>query len=329
MIFLADLTQDAPTVFNLKQLGIEITNSMVYTWVIAIVILLVLRLSTKKMQEIPSGAQNAVEAVVEGIQNFLSTILDPKVVKWSMPIIASFFIFILTANLMGLLPGVGSILVKSHDHREIADVQAEEGALDIHITPGLLHEEKRLEKKESGFFEKLPLYVSSSNQNYVPLFRPPTADANMTIAMAFVFFVMNLYWAIRFNGVWGFFVHMFGPKGGMKGFLLVMLVPIFAAVGILEVISILIRPVALSMRLYGNIYGGESVLTIMLGMLPFGLAAIPFYFLEVIVATVQALVFTILCVAFTATMCTHIDDGSHGNDHDHDDEGEKGRAGGH
>jgi F-type H+-transporting ATPase subunit a len=72
------------------------------------------------------------------------------------------------------------------------------------------------------------------------------------------------------------------------------------------VISLLVRPVALSMRLYGNIYGGESVLTVMLGMAG-GLAAFPFYFLEIIVAVVQAGVFTILCIAFIGTLCSHVD----------------------
>jgi F-type H+-transporting ATPase subunit a len=83
---------------------------------------------------------------------------------------------------------------------------------------------------------------------------------------------------------------------------------IFFIVGIVEVISIMIRPVSLSMRLYGNIYGGESVLTLMLKMLPFGIAAVPFYFLELIVCAVQAIVFTMLCVAFTATLCSHSDE---------------------
>jgi len=66
--------------------------------------------------------------------------------------------------------------------------------------------------------------------------------------------------------------------------------------------------VALAMRLYGNIYGGENVLTLMLGMGPkwmMGLAAVPFYFLELVVAVVQALVFTVLCIAFVSTTCSH------------------------
>lgn len=309
MFFFANLTQHAPTVFKFEQFGIVITNSMVYTWIIGLLLLLVLRLATHKMKEVPDGLQNGVEALIEGIQNFLNSILDPKVSGWALPVLASFFIFIFVSNIMALMPGVGSIVVRTHDAHEVNEEKQEQ--MQSEFASPLLQEVEKENIKESKYFKKWPLYVSSYDENYVPLLRPPTADANMTVAMALVFFIMNLYWAIRFNGFMGFLNHMFGPKGGLKGVLLVILIPIFLVVGVIEMISIVIRPVALSMRLYGNIYGGESVLTIMLGMLPFGLAAIPFYFLELIVATVQALVFTILCVAFTATLCSHSDDHGH------------------
>jgi F-type H+-transporting ATPase subunit a len=102
--------------------------------------------------------------------------------------------------------------------------------------------------------------------------------------------------------------HIFGVKGGMHGPILIPLTVIFIFIGLIEVISICIRPVALAMRLYGNIYGGENVLTIMLAKGWGGLAAVPFYFLEVVVGVVQALVFTMLCIAFIGTLCSHMDD---------------------
>jgi F-type H+-transporting ATPase subunit a len=116
---------------------------------------------------------------------------------------------------------------------------------------------------------------------------------------------MSTLWAVWYNGPLGLVKHIFGVKGKISGFLLLPMTIIFAVVGIVELISILIRPVSLSMRLYGNVYGGESVLTLMLKMLPFGIAAVPFYLLELIVCLVQAIVFTMLCVAFTATLCSH------------------------
>jgi len=75
----------------------------------------------------------------------------------------------------------------------------------------------------------------------------------------------------------------------------------------LEVISILFRPVSLSFRLYGNIFAGENMLDAMSKLVPgFGwLLPIPFYFLELLVGLVQALVFTLLTAVFTLLICQH------------------------
>ena len=242
---------------------------MIAVWGVAALIIAVVTLSTRRMALVPTGSQNLVEAVVDGVQGMLSGLLEPKVVRWALPLIATYFIFILLSNLVDLMPGVGSI---GYGH-------AKEGGLPF----ALDHVER-------------------------PLLRPPTADANLTISMAVIYFVMSTFWALRFNGPIGLVKHIFGVKGKIGGFLLVPMAVIFFLVGIVEVISIMIRPVSLSMRLYGNIYGGENVLTLMLKMLPGGIAAVPFYFLELIVCVVQTIVFTMLCVAFTATLCSHSDD---------------------
>jgi F-type H+-transporting ATPase subunit a len=88
-----------------------------------------------------------------------------------------------------------------------------------------------------------------------PILRGGNADINMTAAMAFTFAILWIYWAISENGLKGFIAHIFAPKG-VKGFLFWALMPLFIFVGFLEIISIAIRPVALSFRLFGNIYGG-------------------------------------------------------------------------
>ena len=82
---------------------------------------------------------------------------------------------------------------------------------------------------------------------------------------------------------------------------------IFFAVGWLEVISILFRPIALSFRLFGNIYAGESMLETLSSMMPAlaWLIPIPFYFLEVLVGFVQALVFMLLTAVFTLLIAQH------------------------
>jgi len=140
-----------------------------------------------------------------------------------------------------------------------------------------------------------------------PLLRGGNADLNMTTAMSAIFFVMWFIWAIQANGFGGFLKELFGPKGETTGVIKVLMVVIFFAVGLLEVISIMFRPVALSFRLFGNVYAGESILEAMSTMTPWlsPILPIPFYFLEVLVGFVQALVFMLLTAVFTMLIAEH------------------------
>jgi F-type H+-transporting ATPase subunit a len=146
-----------------------------------------------------------------------------------------------------------------------------------------------------------------------PFFRGANADLNMTFAMAIIFFACWIIWALQANGVGGFLGHIFAPKGHTTGFLKVMMVVVFFLVGILEVVSILFRPVSLSFRLFGNVYAGESMLEAMANLVPSlsWLIPIPFYFLEILVGLVQALVFMLLTAVFTLLITQH--DESHGS----------------
>ena len=140
-----------------------------------------------------------------------------------------------------------------------------------------------------------------------PLLRGGNADLNMTTAMAAIFFLLWIIWAIQANGVGGFLIHIFGPKGETSGFLKIIMVVIFFMVGWLEVISILFRPISLSFRLFGNVYAGESILEAMSNMVPMlsWLIPIPFYFMELLVGFVQALVFMLLTAVFTLLIAQH------------------------
>jgi len=140
-----------------------------------------------------------------------------------------------------------------------------------------------------------------------PLLRGGNADLNMTSAMALIFFLLWIIWAIQANGVGGFLLHIFGPKGETSGLLKIMMIVIFFMVGWLEIVSILFRPISLSFRLFGNIYAGESILEAMSTMVPAlsWLIPIPFYFMEILVGIVQALVFMLLTAVFTLLIAQH------------------------
>ena len=149
------------------------------------------------------------------------------------------------------------------------------------------------------------------------LLRGGNADINVTAAMSVIFAILWFYWAITENGSKGFFAHIFAPKGKFSGAMKVGMIVIFFLVGCLEIISIFIRPVALSFRLYGNVFGGEQTLESLMALggtyLAF-LPALPFMFIEVLVGLVQALVFTLLSAVFLKLICEHDD---HGEEHDH------------
>jgi len=92
------------------------------------------------------------------------------------------------------------------------------------------------------------------------------------------------------------------------------MIVVFFAAGFIEIVSILFRPISLSFRLYGNIFAGENMLETMSRMIP-GLGwllPIPFYFMELLVGLVQALVFMLLCAVFTLLMCQHEGEGPAG-----------------
>jgi F-type H+-transporting ATPase subunit a len=263
------LTPNAPVLAHLGPLAI--TNSMVATWIVAILIIVFAQYSTRRVKEIPDGAQNFWEWLVESLHNFLEGIIGPDLVKKTFWFFATIFIFILFTNWAGLLPGVGTI-----------------GWGHPNANGGLDHIAK-------------------------PLFRGVNADLNMTLAMAVTFFACWIYWAIQANGPGGFILHIFGPKGNTTGVLKILMIVVFALVGVLEVVSILFRPVSLSFRLFGNVFAGENMLESMAAIYPplAFLIPIPFYFMELLVGVVQALVFMLLTAVFTLLICQHDEGHAH------------------
>ncbi len=251
----------------LFQLGkFAITNSMLVTWIVAAGIIVFAQIATRRIKPIPSGIQNFWEWLVEGLHNFLEGIIGRQLVSKTFWFFATIFIFILFVNWFGLIPGVGTIGWGHHDPAS-----------------GVFHVDR-------------------------PLLRGGNADLNMTTAMAAIFFMLWLIWAIQAQGVAGFLKHLFAPKGETTGILKVLMAVIFFMVGWLEVVSILFRPISLSFRLFGNIYAGESILEAMSTMVPWWLSwlpPIPFYFMEILVGIVQALVFMLLTAVFTMLIAQH------------------------
>jgi len=246
-----------------RPFGFPITNSMVVTWVVALGLIVFAQVATRKMSEVPGGAQNLLEWLVEGLYTLLESVIGPHLVARTFWFFATVFIFILAANWISLVPGVGTI----------------------------------------GWGQ----YTDHGFVVGEPLLRGANADLNLTLAMALIFFACWIVWALQEVGVRGMAKELFGAKGETSGFMKPVMAVIFLAAGLLEIISILFRPISLSFRLYGNVYAGENMLEAMSRLVP-GLGwllPIPFYFMELLVGLVQALVFMLLTAVFTLLICQH------------------------
>jgi F-type H+-transporting ATPase subunit a len=250
----------------------KITSSMILTWTVALLLIIGAQIATRNIKAVPDGAQNFWEWLVEGLYDLLEGIIGYELTKKTFWFFATIFILILACNWFGMVPGVGSV--------------------------GWGH-------PAGGTF------LGFANLQHVarPLFRGANADLNMTFAMSMIFFVLWTIWAFQANGPGGFILHLFGPKGEVSGIVMkILMIVIFAIVGVLEVVSILFRPVSLSFRLFGNVYAGESMLEAMAKLVPPPLGwliPIPFYGMELLVGLAQALVFMLLTAVFTLLICTH------------------------
>ena len=147
-------------------------------------------------------------------------------------------------------------------------------------------------------------------------YRPANTDLNMTLALAIVSFVAWGYFVMRYAGPRVLIHDLFGNKAEKEdtpATMYYLLFLVFFAVGIVEIISILLRLVSLSFRLYGNMFGGENLLVSIINMAPWWLPIpLPFYLLETLIGLVQALVFTLLVAVYIGLICNH-----EGEDHAH------------
>lgn len=264
-----------------------LTNSVIVALCVLGIVFFFSKKATTNMTLVPHKAQNLFEFLVEFLYGRVEGIVGVKQAKLAFPLLGTLFIYILTSNWFGLIPGVGTI--------------------------GFGHSE--------GFLTLDPAHLE-------PLLRPPTADLNATIGLALSSFLVWLFLTIKEVGVWGFIVHTFGPKGGLKGVMGIAVAIVFLFVGVIEIVSIAIRPVTLSIRLFGNIFAGENVLHTMSDLLNnqgpivsfLGSIALPlpFYFMELLVGLLQAVVFTLLCSVYIQLSTTHDDHGhEEGGDHHH------------
>jgi F-type H+-transporting ATPase subunit a len=251
---------------HLFQIGpLPVTNSMVTSWGVALLLIIVIRLATRTPKLIPTRRQAIVENLVQGVLDLVTPIVGNKVARPAFPLLVALFTYILIQNWSGLLPGVATIKI-------LRDGQ------------------------------------------WLELIRPGNADMNGTLALAVVAMVCWFYFIMRYAGPRAVLYDIFGNKSDRKeipGVIYYFLFVVFFGVGLIELVSIGFRLVSLSFRLFGNIMGGENLIHAMFGVQKWVLP-VPFYFLELLIGFVQALVFTLLVSVYIGLICNHGDE-EHGH----------------
>lgn len=227
-----EISLKAQELFSIGNFGI--TNGLFLTLCVSVILIVFSLIFRSRIKLVPGKLQGAVEMGVEGLLGLMeSTLGSMEKAEKYFPLVATIFIFILCSNLLGIFPGVGSLMFEN-----------------------------------SG--------------SEVPLFRSPAADLNFTLAFAVIsVLVTNL---IGMTSV-GIFKHL-GKYINFKG-------PIDFFIGILELISEFAKIISLSFRLFGNVFAGEVLLTIISFLAPYFIP-LPFLFLELFVGMIQAFIFAMI-----------------------------------
>ncbi len=150
----------------------------------------------------------------------------------------------------------------------------------------------------------------------VPLLRPAASDLNLTLGIALFAVLGSHAYALRALGFADHvskFINLRGIwRSFRKGPIAILVAVIEFGVGIIEIVSEGAKVLSLSLRLFGNVFAGEVLMTVILGLFAFVLP-IPFMFLEVLVGIVQATVFSLLTLAYltVATSAHEHDDKEH------------------
>ena len=219
-------------------------ENVIFSLTAAFVLIAVSFFSTRKKSLIPTPLQNILELAIESFDNLVTGIIGPKGRSY-VPFIGTLFLYILTQNFMGLVPGM----------------------------------------------------------------KAPTSSLNTTAALAVCVFCYVQGIAIKENGPIGYIDHLMGSPRDLVGWIMV---PLNLPLHILEE---LIKPLSLSLRLFGNILGEDSLIAAFVGLgilalsfihSPVGLPLqFPFFLLSMLLGTIQALVFTLLTTIYISLMLPH------------------------
>lgn len=279
---LPEIVISPDVIFTIPGINFPVTNTFLCTWIVIALLIILVFAAGRRRDLVPRGYQNFAEWAVESLLNLVEGVSGKVKGRKFFPLVATLFIFILFCNLLDVLPGIDTIGT-IHGATNPANV----------VSLGPIH-----------------LLFGDDSSKITPWFRPPSSDLNLTFAMALVVVVvcqvvgfMTLGAGEHLSKYFKFKELFTSPTGIIEFF-----------VGIIELVTELSRLLSFSFRLFGNIFAGGAVLAVF-GFLTVGLGNVVFIPLELFVAFVQALVFSLLTVVFLEMAST-------GHGHESEDEAE-------
>lgn len=314
--------------------GYPLRATVIQQWIAMIVILGLAWFATRKMEVIPGRMQALAEAVVEGLLNLCQRAAGAANGRRFFPVVATIFLFVAGANLLGFIPGTGTIYTV---------VSAEE---EVHH-----YEEKYSGAELESKLEDLHLYVLDANNNYpiggfeyelggetttqydiygdqweefhannpdlnaghlVPFLRPANTDVNTPFAIAVWSFIFVEFWGVTSLGLFSYLGKFFNFGRLLRGNIPFGLIDIF--VGFVDLVSELVRLLSFTFRLFGNVFAGEILILMMSFFVPLTFV-VGVFFMEVFFGIIQAFIFAILTLIFAILAVTHHGGEDHGGEH--------------
>ncbi|HSJ53898.1 MAG TPA: FoF1 ATP synthase subunit a [Anaerolineae bacterium] len=295
-VILPEISIPAEPVFEL--FGFAITNTLLSSWLTMLVLILGSWAITRRMKMVPGRWQGFMEMIIEGFWKLVQGAAGPKWTPKFFPIVMTIFLFVVTANWLGLTPLFGGWGVLHH---------AEEGEGHPVVWTSDAHNLGILAKGEEQENGEATAEAQGDRYILAPMFRAATTDMNVTLALAVVAVALTQWFGLRSLGP-GYLTKFVAVGGVAKAFtkpglgcggriaaFFMGIIDVF--IGIVESISELGKVVSFSFRLFGNIFAGEVLLGVMAFLIPY-VISLPFFGLEIFVGLVQALVFMMLSVAF-------------------------------
>jgi F-type H+-transporting ATPase subunit a len=218
-------------VLLMDMIGIDvhtIPHYVSYAFLASIILIITALMVRKSLQLVPTGVQNFMEAVSEGILTLCEDNIGHHWARHFFPLVATIALYVAVCNFMGLIP---------------------------------------------GFFS-------------------PTSNINNNVALAIPVFLSTHIYGIRVHGI-GYLKHFLGPIRSIAA------LPLMILIFIIELIGHLVRPVTLSVRLFGNMVAKHIILLVLAGLSPW-LVPTLILALGTLVSIIQAFVFTLLTTLYLA-----------------------------